>query len=303
VAGVICGLLADSVLAAGAPRVGRCGAELVRQIPTRPAAARGGSAVARQVMALSGAARDEVVAAELLAGNVPAFLRRLRPVRLTGALPGGRRVTVTICVAPDYLAVGSDRDFLRVPMGLPAAATVADRFGFLLPTTRMVDAIYAQASLRLEPRPMPPTARMRSTDYLLRHNRTVNAQRAAAGTELGVLTAGQKKDLVLSKRLISAPGRVAIYGWQRENGTPIQPLSTVHGAFYADYSHGVRLISTTAYVNGSPEPLTELLKDPVVGPILSREGPLAAPRALQASLHEGWAVPSHATPELAVARH
>jgi len=303
IAGVICGLLANSALAVGVPgHSGGCGAELARQIPTRPAAAPAGSAVARQVMALSGEARDEAVAAELLAGNVPGFLRRLKPVSFSGAMPDGKDVTVTICVAPDYLAVGSDRDSLRVPMGLPAAAAIADRFGFLLPTTRMVDAIYAQAPVRLRPSPMPPTSQMRSTDYLLRHNRTVDAQRAAAGPRLGVLTAGQKKDLVLSNRLKSAPGRVAIYGWHRGNGAPIQPLSTVHGAFYADYSHGVRLVSATAFVNGAPQPLTEVLQDPVLAPIVSSEGPIAEPRRLQASLHKGWAVPPSALLDFAAAR-
>jgi hypothetical protein len=149
---------------------------------------------------------------------------------------------------------------------------------------------------------MPPTSQMRSTDYLLRHNRTVDAQRAAAGPRLGVLTAGQKKDLVLSNRLKSAPGRVAIYGWHRGNGAPIQPLSTVHGAFYADYSHGVRLVSATAFVNGAPQPLTEVLQDPVLAPIVSSEGPIAEPRRLQASLHKRWAVPPSAMLDFAAAR-
>ena len=46
------------------------------------------------------------------------------------------------------------------------------------------------------------------------------------------------------------PGKIAIYGWHRLNGAPIQPLSTVHGACYADYSHGIRLVSETVLVDG-----------------------------------------------------
>jgi hypothetical protein len=42
---------------------------------------------------------------------------------------------------------------------------------------------------------------------------------------------------VLKQRLWLQAGRVAIYGWQRAGGTPIQPLSNVDGAGYADYSH------------------------------------------------------------------
>jgi hypothetical protein len=179
--------------------------------------------------------------------------------------------------------VGDDKNFVRTPLGLPAAAQVALRFGFLLPTTRMVDAIYAQANVHLTPQPMTPGSAMVSTAYLLRHNATVDAQ---LGPEAGVpdeLVAGQKKDVVLTNRLRSAPGKVAIYGWHRGNGKPIQPLSTVHQEGYADYSHGIRLVSDTAYINDQPVPLTQLLADPAYAPILSSEGPIRNSEGLLAS--------------------
>ncbi len=187
-------------------------------------------------------------------------------------------MTVTVCVTPDYLAVGDARDFLRVPMGLPAAALIADRFGFLLPTTRIVDAIFVQAAQRLSPRPMQAGPQMSSTAYFRDHNATVEGQRGARAN--GMLVAGQKKDIVLSNRMATAPGRVAIYGWHQGNGRPIQPLSTVHGATYSDYSHGVRLVSETAYVNGRPQSLSALLEDPTYAALLSSEGPILASRSL-----------------------
>ena len=88
----------------------------------------------------------------------------------------------------------------------------------------------------------------------------------------------------MSNRLRSKPGRVAIYGWHRENGAPIQPLSTVHGAQYADYSHGVRLVSSRAYINGEPRNLADILQDPVLAPIVSSEGAIPAPEKLLHSL-------------------
>jgi len=90
----------------------------------------------------------------------------------------------------------------------------------------------------------------------------------------GVLTAGHKKDLVITNRLWRFPDRVAIYGWHRGIDEPIQPLSTVHGARYADYSHGVRLVSTTICVDGKPMSLFEALEDPELAQVLSGEGPL-----------------------------
>src|SRR5208337_1124419 len=125
----------------------------------------------------------------------------------------GKSLAATIFVTPDYLAIGSDTDFLRIPMNLPTAAAIADRFGFILPTRKMVEE-----------------------------------QAHALGVRLGELVSGDKKDVVMTNRLATKAGRIAIYGWHRGPGQPIQPLSTVHGANYADYSHGIRLISEMALI-------------------------------------------------------
>lgn len=262
-----------------------CAALSLDGIPGRRSRAPSGSAVMDEVLALGGGARDAVLADHILAGNIPSFLRDLQPVSMAGQSPEGRAIEVTICVTPDYLAVGSDRDYVRTPLGLPAAARIADRLGLFLPTPRMVDAIYAQAGLRLAPSPMAPTSAMSSTNYFWRHNGIVEEQGAPLGWRPGMLTAGQKKDVVLTTRLRAAPGRVAIYGWHRPNGRPIQPLSTVHGAAYADYSHGIRLVSHVAFVNGKPLPLATILQDPVLSRIVSDEGPITDPEGLQASLY------------------
>lgn len=280
--------LAAGLLAAGpgyAAGGADCGLAAARTIPARPAAAPGGSAVMASVETLRGKDRDAVLERQLLAGNIPPFLRDLVPVTLSG-WTGGQRVRVTICVMPDYLSVGSNRDFVRTPLGLPAAAEIALRMGFLLPTPKMVDAIYAAARIRLAPQPMPAGDQMTSTDYLLRHDRTVDAQ---LGRNLGVpeeLVAGQKKDVVMTNRLREHPGKVAIYGWHRGAGDPIQPLSTVHQAIYADYSHGIRLVSAMALVNGHPEPLAEVMQDPALAAVVSGEGPIADAVGLMASVAE-----------------
>jgi hypothetical protein len=122
---------------------------------------------------------------------------------------------------------------------------------------------------------MSPGAAMSSTDYFLRHDATVDAQFDRAGARDGLLVAGHKKDLVLSNRLSRAPGRVAIYGWHRAGGTPIQPLSTVHGEDYADYSHGIRLVARTAHVNGRAVDLRGLLTDGQYAGLLNGAGPLS----------------------------
>jgi len=244
-------------------------------IPARSTAALPASGLVQRLVEMNAAERDTVIGAELLAGNIPGFLRRLAPIHLTGQLKDGRKVRVTFCALPDYLAVGSDEDFLLVPMRLQTALVVAGSFGFLLPTTKMVDAIYQQAEVRLSPQPLPAGPEMRSTDYYWRHNQMVAAQRSSLGLPLGLLTAGDKKDLVLSNRLWRTPQQIAIYGWHRDIEQPIQPLSTVHGARYVDYSHGVRLVGPVAYIEGEARSVFDVLRDERLASLLSDEGPLA----------------------------
>ncbi len=267
------------LLAAAPAAADGCPRGLAQAIPPRAAEAPTGSDFVRQTTGLSEAAREPVIASDLLAGDLPAFLRRLRPVTFRG-WAAGRVVRVTICVTPDYLALGSDDDFLRIPMALPTALEVASRFGFVLPTPKMVDAIYQQADVQLRPQPLPASDEMRSTAYYWWHDHEIRKQRFALAAPLGVLVAGDKKDLVLSKRLLLKPGRVAIYGWHRRDDDPIQPLSTAHGARYADYSHGVRLVSATAYLDGRPRPIADLLEDPRLADLLSDEGPIVRLAAL-----------------------
>lgn len=249
-------------------------APTARAIPARTAQARGASEFIKAMAEVGDHARDAAIRSELLAGNLPRFLRQALPATLNASLRDGRQVQLTLCVLADYLGLGSDSDFLLVPMGLDSALAVASKFGFMLPTRRIVDLIYRAADVHLPAQPLPASDSMRSTAYLQQHDTLVAQQRAALGALPGTLTAGHKKDLVLSERLWQQPGRVAIYGWQRADGTPIQTLSTVHGERYADYSHGVRLVSQTMFIDGHPARLLDVLADAQLGPLLSDEGPL-----------------------------
>jgi len=205
---------------------------------------------------------------------MPCFLRKLTPVTLRGEVAGGETVTATIFVIPEYLAIGSDSDFLRIPMDLHTAMAIANRFGFCLPTKKIVDAIYHQSTSRFTPQPLPAGPRMTSTEYYRHHNEIVDDQSRKRGFRLGALVSGHKKDVVLTNRLNSNPGRIAIYGWHRETGVPIQPLSTVHGADYADYSHGIRLVAAMAVIGGRLRSVQDILRDAVFSKVLSDEGPI-----------------------------
>lgn len=249
-------------------------------VPLRSTNAITGTTFANQTVNLSGRQRQNKAIVELKKGNIPNFLRTFQPVRLTYKPANGDTLVAIIYVAPDYLAIGSDDDFLRMPLTYPSATAIANSFGCVLPTRKMVDAIYEQATCHLTPEPLPPGPKMRSSEYYLKHRSKIKTQYQKGNNKLGELTAGHKKDVVITNRLNKKPGRIAIYGWQRPNGKPIQPLSTIHDARYADYSHGIRLIHQTVYLNGEPRLIFDVLKDPKIALVLTYEGQIPNPREL-----------------------
>lgn len=154
---------------------------------------------------------------------------------------------MTICVSCDYYS----NEGIRLPLDLDEAYKEADRRNMILPTPDMVDAIYENADLKLDPRPLPPSPSMTTMPDFRKHDRIVDAQirkRLDGRSSDNLLIAGQKKDLVAVSR--NSP-TVAIYGWHRRNGVPIQPYNARdHDRNYKDYSHGVRFVSPIAYKNG-----------------------------------------------------
>ena len=245
-------------------------------LPSRPDGAVTGSQFLEETKTRGRPEREEAIFAEIARGNIPSFLRRFRRVALS-ATGADRAAHVAIAlVTPDYLAIGSDEDFLRIPMSAITAQRIADCCDCILPTRRLVDAIYAQAGLTLRPQPLRAGPQMMSNGYYATHQRAIESQRGGRGP--GQLTAGHKKDVVISKRLRVRPDRVAIYGWHLAQKKPIQPLSTVHENTYADYSHGLRLVRMIVTVDGAPASAADVLREAALCSLLSDEGPIESPR-------------------------
>jgi hypothetical protein len=114
----------------------------VLHLPERAGAAPGGDEISREIRNLELRAREEWIYTEISQGNVPTWIRQLRPVEVRGEV-GGRRHRVTFWVTPDYLAVGSEGDYLLIPLSAQTAQRIADLVRCSLPTPRMVDAIWA----------------------------------------------------------------------------------------------------------------------------------------------------------------
>lgn len=248
----------------------------VLELPPRSESALGGQELARALGSLDVEAREARIYREIAAGNVPTWLRELRPVRIRAALDGAEH-EVLMWVTPDYLSIGADDDYLLVPLSPRTAQRVADLVGASLPTPRLVDAIWMAADRRLSPQRLAPSRSIesvRSVEYYARHTSVILAQRMLKGTPPDAFVAGHKKDVVLSPEIEANPGKVAVYGMHGPDGTPNQRLSTVAEEDFVYYNHGVRLVNREVFIDGVARDLADVLLDPELAPLVSRAGVL-----------------------------
>jgi hypothetical protein len=237
-------------------------------IPPRAKNAIEGRAFIEMVSRLSREEREEAIRRELFTGNMPSFLRQLSTVTVTGKGSDSAAHTVVYRVMPDYLAIGSDRDFVRMPMVPYTGQSFVDGFGFVLPTRKMVDDIWAAAETHLDPRPL--TVERESPFTFLQHHDIIEDQ--LKGKPRGTFVAGIKKDIVITNRLLEKPNRVAIYGWHYLDGKPIQPVYTGHVDWYVDYSHGIRPVERWMIADGKRMSFEQIMADSVLRPLLTDEG-------------------------------
>lgn len=236
---------------------------------TRPAAS---SSLLQSLNSMSKAERENAIEKAILSGEMPPFLKNFVPIRVTAADTQGVKHEAVYRVTPDYVGVGSNEAFCRMPLTPMAATRIAKAMNCSLTTRKMSDDIYRAADVKLEPRPL--TERRDDLLTFIQHNNIIESQRV--GQPPGRLVAGIKKDVVLTNKLKDKPNKVAIYGWHKLDGKAIQPLYTGHVDWYVDYSHGIRLVAEEMTVDGKPARFSDVLKDPSLCVLLSDEGPIDA---------------------------
>lgn len=246
----------------------------ILMIPARPKDAPKGSQFMERVMNLSFEEREKEIYTQIAYGNIPEFLRKLTKITNTFIDKAGNEHTCIYEVMPDYLAIGSDEDFCRIPMGPITAQKIADFLGAVLPTSKIVDDIYKHSVVKLEPFPYKPVGDENTfSRKFLEHNAVIQNQFIEAGGIAGQLTGGIKKDVVLSNKICDTTrtANVVIYGWHQLDGKPIQPLTNIHKNTYVDYSHGIRLLNEQMLVDGKTVNIKSILQDPVLYKLLSDE--------------------------------
>lgn len=207
---------------------------------------------------------------EIQSGNMPDFLRKFTSIHITVG-----NNSITYLTMPNYLSIGSDDDYLIIPMNAITAQKICKQFDCSLPTKLMVDQIWKQSINKLAPKPFGPPydANMFSTARYVWSDKEIKKQ--MVGKDINKLTAGHKKDIIISNNL--SPNnynrKVCIYGWHNTDGTVIQGKNYfTHEVTYFDYSQTIRLIANDVIVNGSPRRLQDVFVDPVFCNLVSDEG-------------------------------
>lgn len=241
-------------------------------IPSRDPGAVTGTAFINDNMHLTGPVREENILNELTHGNMPDFLRNFIPITVSDGVN-----SISYLVLPDVLSIGSNEDFVRMPMAPLTAQAIADQYDCVLPTKKMAHDIWNISTNKIAPHPHGPPydASMFSTERYKWHHDAIQQQINNIITN-GILV-GHKKDVVLTNKLNphNPKKRVAIYGWIQLNGVPIQGLNPVdHDINYADYSHGIRLIAKDVVINGTSDRIENVFSDTKLSALLSDEGPL-----------------------------
>ncbi|MCB0630153.1 MAG: hypothetical protein R2824_09385 [Saprospiraceae bacterium] len=241
-------------------------------ISDRPSHAETGSIFMARVAALPLAEREGEIYKALAAGNMPDFLRRSVHLTAEFADSTGAVHSLEYEVLPDYLAIGSDADYCRIPMNPHTAQRLATLFGASLITAKLSDHIYSSAEIRLEPFFYKPVGNANETvEKFVLHNAQIEQQKTETGGMNGQLIAGIKKDVILSERIAQRPDRVVIYGWHKPDGQPIQPVYSGHIDWYVDYSHGIRLMNEQVLLDGKQISVSGILTDPILYKVLSNE--------------------------------
>lgn len=257
--------------------------ETFLKIPERKANSERGSEFMHRIKSLPLSEREEEIYMALSSGNLPDFLRK--PVILKGSFKDalGEEHEVIYQAMPDYLAVGSNEDYCRIPMNPHTAQKLADLFKGSLITAKISDHIYDHATIKLAPFFYKPVGNQNeSVEKFVEHNNQIELQKKEAGGQNGQLIAGIKKDIILSHQLSDLSNKVIIYGWHQLDGKPIQPVYAGHVDWYVDYSHGIRLVSQLVKVDGKEILISRILSDPILFKLISdEEKPMLQTRYLE----------------------
>lgn len=249
-----------------------------------------GSEFAKTIEKLRGPEREKVLLDAVEAGEFPnAF--DIGPAGWPSVLIGGR---LLIRVSPDFFAVGTDADPYYIGGSTATAQTIAFAFDSILPSKKIAREISAAAAAgghlfslySVNPgapwyegdKPKDIEASGAFTAANVKRNKLLS--NALGDSRWKVLVDGHAKNILTQagglKGSCGPQGCVTIYGagGGTVDGWAIQQKFGGHSWDYVDYSHGIRLVSRHAVLDGKDVDLRDLFlsSDPSVVALVSDEG-------------------------------
>jgi hypothetical protein len=215
-----------------------------------------------------GFARDQYVLEAVIAGHH-------LPIRWCPLSTAKGQHSGTVWVAEDALRIGEPGDCVRITVSHRLAQLIVDHFDARLPTSRISDLAWEQATVRLPDlvRPWWADGTMSTNARMVEQDRAIETLIASRPG----LVADVGKDWILSRQHEWNPSCGVNYGIHYRKMGQLrvwQPTSTKHNLDHHDYSQTLRLVCRTAEVDGQRMPLDQVLRAKELAPLVSNEGAL-----------------------------
>ena len=190
--------------------------------------------------------------------------------------------SISLLVSSDALRIGTAADAVRVSVTPCTMQQIADMLGCVLPTSRICDLIWEQATVQIPPHIMTADSHMADTSRMAEYDAAVT--QLVDGRRGLIENIG--KAWCLTNKLVGQIDKAANYGWY-DSSAPYrsgpteqgpyhlwQMLATAHNLEHVDYSQVMRLVSRVCTVDGRVCDLRDVLTDPTLAALASDEGPL-----------------------------
>jgi hypothetical protein len=196
---------------------------------------------------------------------------------VTVTVRGRKGTVVAFEVSPHGLRIGTNSDWVEVPLDGPHAAAAAEILGYSLCTAWMADQVYVQAkkhggaihyfaaaeianSLGLYGwnNDVPDGEKMKSPEFFQQRSILLQNWLHDHAIAPGTLVAGYFKTVVPPVDGLTRHGGLEMLGGHSDQGEKIQSLSGgFHGRSFFDYSHNIRLAKNVIRVQGQAMTLSE----------------------------------------------
>jgi hypothetical protein len=196
---------------------------------------------------------------------------------VTVTVTGRKGAVVEFEVSPHGLRIGTDQDWVEVPLDGPHSAAAAEILGVRLATAWMVDEIYDAA--RSEGRVVhyfaatqianslgyadwnpnaPDGEKMRSPEFFEQRSLLLRKWLREHEVDDSTLASGYFKSVVPPIDGVTRKGGLEMIGGHDSIGEPIQPLSGgFHVRTFFDYSQNIRFVKALLRVDGRPMTIDE----------------------------------------------